>query len=134
MGQYRLSYKYPLEMEVIMFGRLQLYIIAGIFLFGILSAGYYSWRSGIEGEALLEYNQQQLEQSIKDKAAMEKQITDIDNVKKEVEAKNEAEKKAFKEKLESISIELSSKQVVDSDRPASKVLKDTVNKLKDVVK
>jgi Tfp pilus assembly protein PilN len=121
-------------MEAIMFGRLQLYIIAGIFLFGVLTAGYYSWRSGIEREALLEYNQQQLEQSIKDKAAMEKQIADIDNVKREVEAKNEAEKKAFKEKLESIGLELSSKQVADSDRPASKVLKDTVNKLKDVVK
>lgn len=117
-----------------MFGRLQLYIIIGIFAFGALTAGYYSWRKGIEREALLEYNQQQLEQNVKDKEEMRKQLEEIDTAKREIEERNDADKKAFKDKINSITTELSTKQTTDSDRPSSKILKETVNKLKDVVK
>lgn len=117
-----------------MFGRLQLYIVIGIFAFGALTAGYYKWRAGIEREALLEYNQQQLEQSIKDKEEMQKQLHEIDEAKRVIEERNAADKKVFKDKLDSIAVELNSKQTAADDREASKVLKDTVNKLKDVVK
>ena len=117
-----------------MFGRLQLYIVIGIFAFGALTAGYYKWRAGIEREALLEYNQQQLEQSVKDKEKMQKQLQEIDEAKRVIEERNAADKKEFKNKIDSIAIELSSKQTIADDRPSSKVLKDTVNKLKDVVK
>lgn len=117
-----------------MLGRIQLYIVAGIFFFGVLTTIYYKWRQGIEREALLEYNQQQLEQNIKDKEEMRKQLEDIDKKQKEIEAANAAEKRVFKDKLETINTELNSKVVNDADRPASKVLKDTVDKLKDVVK
>jgi hypothetical protein len=121
-------------MEVIMFGRLQLYIVIGIFAFGALSAGYYSWRKGIEREALLEYNQNQIEQSIKDKDIMRQQLEDINNKQKEIEAENAEVKKKFKEQMDVISTDLNSKETQSTDRPASDVLKKTVNKLKDVVK
>lgn len=117
-----------------MFGRLQLYIVAGIFLFGALTAGYYSWRSGIEREALLEYNQKQLEQSIKDKEEMRKQLENIELRQKEIQAENEASKKVFKEDMNTIAADLDKKEVIETDRTSSKVLKDTVNKLKDHVK
>lgn len=117
-----------------MFGRLQLYIVCGIFLFGALTAGYYKWRAGIEREALLEYNQQQLEQSIKDKEAMRKQLEDIDTKRREIEAENAEVKKKFKEQMDIITVDLSSKETQASDRQSSDVLKRTVNKLKDVVK
>jgi len=121
-------------MEVTMFGRLQLYIVIGIFLFGALSAGYYNWRKGIEREALLEYNQHQLEQNIKDQEAIRQQLEDISTKQKEVQAANDADKKVLKEKLESINTDLNSKETAATDRPASEVLKKTVNKLKDAVK
>jgi uncharacterized membrane protein len=121
-------------MEVTMFGRLQLYIVAGIFLFGALTAGYYSWRSGIEREALLEYNQKQLEQSIKDKEEMRKQLENIDAKQKEVQAENAAAKKVFSDKINSISADLDTKEVKDADNTSSKVLKDTVGKLRSIVK
>ena len=117
-----------------MFGRIQLYIFIGILVFGSLTAGYYSWRSGIEREALLEYNQKQLEQNVKDQEAMKQQLETISAKEKEVTAANEAEKKVLKEKLESISADLNSKETLASDRTASDVLKKTVNKLKDAVK
>ena len=121
-------------MEAIMFGRLQLYIIIGIFAFGALTAGYYSWRKGIEREALFEYNQKQVEQDAKDKEILRQQLEDINSKQKEIEAANAAEKKLLKDKLEAINTDLSSKETKASDRPASDVLKKTVTKLKDVVK
>ena len=117
-----------------MFGRLQLYIIVGIMLFGALTGIYYSWRKGIEREALLEYNQQQLEQNVKDQEALRQQLEEMDNKQKEIEAENLAAKKAFKDKIESINNDLNSKETVANDKSSSQILKDTVNKLKDVVK
>ena len=117
-----------------MFGRLQLYIFIGIFVFGALTAGYYSWRSGIEREALLEYNQHQLEQSLRDKEEMRKQLQLIELRQKEIQAENEAAKKVFKEDMNSIAADLDKKEVIETDRTSSQILKDTVNKLKDHVK
>ena len=117
-----------------MFGRLQLYIVIGIFLFGAMSAGYYTWRKGIEREALLEYNQKQIEQDLKDKEILRQQLDDINAKKKEIEAENAEVKKKFKEQMDIINVDLNSKETQAADKPASDVLKKTVNKLKDVVK
>lgn len=113
-------------------GRIQLYIIAGVFIFGALMTGYYQWRKGIEREALLEYNQKQLEQNLKDQAELKKKLADIDSKQKEIDAANSADKKVFKDKLNTINADIDSKGTVD--RPASAVLKKTVNKLKDAPK
>jgi predicted nucleic acid-binding Zn ribbon protein len=121
-------------MEVDMFGRIQLYIFIGILVFGSLTAGYYSWRKGIEREALLEYNQKQMEQDAKDKETLRQQVADIEKKRKEIETENAASKKVFEDKINSISANLNSKETAAEDKPSSKVLKETVDKLKDVVK
>ena len=121
-------------MEVAMFGRLQLYIVIGIFLFGALTAGYYQWRKGIEREALLEYNQHQLEQNIKDQEAIKQKLEDINNKQKQIEAENAESKKVFKDKIDNINTDLNSKETAAADKASSDVLKKTVSKLKDVVK
>ena len=115
-----------------MFGRLQLYIFIGIISFGALTAFYYQWRKGIEREALLEYNQAQLEQNIKDQEELKKKLADIDSKQKEIDAANYADKKVFKGKIDDINTEIDSKATID--RPSSDVLKKTVNKLKDAPK
>jgi Tfp pilus assembly protein PilN len=113
-----------------MFGKLQLYIIGGIILFGALTGIYYSWRSGVEREALLRYNQVQLEQSIKDQELLRQKIDNINQKQKEIDEANIADKKIFSDKIDSITNDIDSKAVVN--RPASKVLKDTIRKLKDI--
>ena len=115
-----------------MFGRLQLYIFIGIISFGALTAFYYQWRKGIEREALLAYNQAQIEQNIKDQEVMKQKLLEIGTKQAEIEAANSADKKVFKGKLEEINSGIDSKGTVD--RPASEILKKTVTKLKDVVK
>jgi hypothetical protein len=111
-------------------GRLQLYIIGGILLFGVLTGIYYSWRKGIEREALLEYNQAQIEQNIKDQQAMRDKLEAMDKKQREIEAANAADKKDFKDKMNSIASGID----ITNDRPASNLLKDTVKRLQEVPK
>ena len=115
-----------------MFGRIQLIIIGGVLFMGALTGIYYSWRSGIEREALLEYNQKQLEQNIKDQQILKEKLAEMDKVQAEITAHNAADKGIFKGKMESINTEIESNK--SADRPASDVLKKTVSKLKDAVK
>ena len=115
-----------------MFGRLQLYIIGGVLLFGVLTGIYYSWRKSIEHQALLEYNQNQIEQNIKDQQAIKQKLVDIEKTQSEITAANAADKKEFKGKMDQINSSIDSKTTVD--RPASDVLKKTLTKLKDASK
>ena len=117
-----------------MFGRIQIIIIGGILLMGALTGIYYSWRSGIEREALLEYNQKQLEQSIKDKEELQKKMEAVETRTKEIEKENEDAKKIFVNKINDITADLESKEVMEKDTSSSQVLKDTVRKLQGVVK
>ena len=112
--------------------RLYLYIVGGILAFSVLTGIYYSWRKSIEREALLEYNQAQIEQNIKDQQAMREKLDAMAAKQKEIEDANAADKKNFKDKMDAINTDIVSTNTVD--RPSSDVLKKTVNKLKDVVK
>lgn len=117
-----------------MFSRIIIFTAVVFLSFGTIAGIYSSWRKGIEREALLEYNQHQLEENIKDQDILKNQLEAINNKQKEVEAANLAEKKALKDKLESINISLDTKEAIADDRPASNILKKTIGKLKDVVK
>ena len=84
-------------MEVDMFGRIQIIIIGGMLLLGALTGIYYSWRSSIEREALLEYNQKQLEQSIKDKEELKQKMDLIEIDQQAAIRKIEEDRKALEE-------------------------------------
>jgi gas vesicle protein len=115
-----------------MFGRIPLIIYGVIILMGALTGIYYSWRSGIEREALLEYNQKQLEQNIKDQQILKQKIADMDKIQEEITAHNAADKKQFKDKLDNINTDIDNNK--DGNKPASDILKKTVAKLKDAPK
>jgi uncharacterized membrane protein (DUF106 family) len=117
-----------------MFGRIQFIIIGAVLLFSVLSGIYYSWRKGIEREALLEYNQKQLEQHQKDQEEFRKRMEEIKKQQEEIAKKNEEEKKIFNDKMRAAADYLESAEVKKDDRPASSVLKETVRKLKDAPK
>lgn len=117
-----------------MFGRIQFIIIGAVLLFSVLSGIYYSWRKGIEREALLEYNQKQLEQHQKDQEEFRKRMEEIARQQEEIAKKNDEEKKIFGDKMKAASDYLDSTDVKKNDREASPILKETVRKLKDAPK
>jgi len=117
-----------------MFGRIQFIIIGAVLLFSVLSGLYYTWRKGIEREALLEYNQKQLEQHQKDQENFRRRMEEIAKQQEEIAKKNDEEKKIFGDKMRAAADYLESEDAKKDDRPASPILKETVRKLKDAPK
>lgn len=111
--------------------KIQIYIILGIVVFGSLTGIYYSWRKGIEREALLEYNQKQIEQNLKDQAAMKKRLEEITQKQAEFIKKNDEDKKVFGDKIGNIAKNI---DTVSGDRQASDILKKTIDQLRKVPK
>jgi Fe2+ transport system protein B len=117
-----------------MFGRLQIIIVGGILLIGILSGIYYSWRSSIEREALLEYNQKQLEQTIKDQEEFRIKMLAIQKSQDEIVNENNKSRKIFDDQIKTTDEYLESTAVKNADKPSSDILKETIKKLKDISK
>ena len=117
-----------------MFGRLQMIIIGGIILIGLLSGIYYAWRSSIVREALLEYNQKQLEQTIKDQEEFRVKMQAIEKSQKEILNENSNSRKVFDDQIKSTDDYLDSTTTKKADKPSSDVLKETIKKLKDISK
>lgn len=113
-------------------GKIGLYLIIGLVSMGSLTGIYYSWRKGIEREAMMAYNQKQLEQNLKDQERLKQQLADINKKQEEFIKKNKEDKKRFGKKIDGI------KNIIDSDgvddRPASDVLKKTFEELNKVPK
>ena len=95
---------------------------------------YYGWRKSIEREALLEYNQKQLEQNIRDQEDFRKKMQDIQKQQEMILSNNSAEKKIFNDKIKSASDFLDTKETREADRPSSQILRLTIIKLKDAPK
>lgn len=113
-----------------MFGRLQLYAIIAVVGFALLTGIYYSWRKGIERQALLEFNQRQLEQTLKDQEEFRRKMKEIQQSQEDLIRKNEEDKKAFESQIENVRGYIDSEEVKKIDRPASPILKETIRKLR----
>lgn len=111
-------------------GRIQLYVAAAVALVGI----YFFWKHNVEQQALMEYNQKQLEQSIEDQKKMREALDDIGKKQAEIIRQSEEDKKAYEQRLSIVNDYLDSKEVRVSDRPASDILKNTVKQLKEISK
>jgi hypothetical protein len=111
--------------------RIYIYAIAAFVVFSALTATYYSWRKGIERQALLEYNQKQLEQNVADQAEFRRKMQEIAQKQEEIIQKNTEERKAFEDKILNAQTYIDSEEARKSDRPASNILKETVKRLKE---
>lgn len=114
--------------------RLLIIVIGSIILLFILGGSYIYWKRGVEKQALYEYNQKQFIQNIKDQEILRKKLEEIAAKQKEIEDKTNADNKTFNDKINSITTMLDSKQAIEQDRPSSKILKDTIKRLKETTK
>ena len=111
--------------------RIYIYAIIGIAVFGTLTATYYSWRKSIERQALLEFNQKQLEQTVADQAEFRRKMQEIADKQEEIIKKNAEDRRAFEDKINAAQSFIESDEARKSDRPSSELLKETVKRLKD---
>jgi Flp pilus assembly protein TadB len=111
--------------------RIYIYAIIAVVVFGALTGTYYSWRKSIERQALLEFNQKQLEQTMADQAEFRRKMQEIAEKQEEILKKNDEDRRAFEEKIKGAQTFIESEEARKSDRPASDLLKETIKRLKD---
>lgn len=111
--------------------KILVYLFVSMFLFGSVTTTYYVWRRAIKREALMEYNQRQLEQTIKDKEELLKAQEDVNRAREQALKDLETENQKLNEQLGSITEYLDSADAKKSDRPSSLVIRKTIEQLKE---
>jgi uncharacterized protein HemX len=87
---------------------------------------YFWWEHSIEQRALLEFNQSQLEQLLKDQKEFNQKLTDIKQVQDKILEDEKQFKQNLDKKLSGINNFLGSDEAKRLDRPASEILKKTL--------
>lgn len=109
--------------------KLGLYAIGALLATGVIFGVYYSWKTNIERTALLEYNQKQLEQAIKDQNELKRKVQLLEGIQAAIIKQTEDDRKAYEEKMKTVDEYLQSLDAKKADRPASSVLKNTIKQL-----
>ena len=106
------------------------FIIRGMTLIGSIFGIYYAWKRDIERQALMGFNQKQMEQSLKDQQEFLKNQEQISRAQQEAAKNLLEENQKINRQLGSVSTYLNSADAKKSDRPASDILKNTIEELK----
>ena len=111
-----------------MFGlsKLQLYIVGAIALFGL----YKVWEHNVEQQALIEYNQRQLEQVIQDQQKFQQKMQAVEEKQKVIENDLAIQNDQVNKTLSTVTEYLDSKAAKKQDKPASDIFKKTVTELR----
>jgi uncharacterized protein HemX len=116
------------------FGKIPLYLSIGAFVIGLLTTVYFGWKRQVEQQALLEFNQRQLEQVIRDQQQFVEKMRRVEQSQKEIEGELAKQNAEVDNALKNIDAYLLSPEARGADRPSSLVLKNTVNQLRKVLK
>ena len=109
-----------------MVARLQFYI----FIFVILSSGFAYWKTQIEKQALMAYNQKQLEQVMKDQQAFQAKMDELNSKQKDIEKDLTAQNNEIGIKMKSLEDYLYSAETKLLEKPATIILKNTMSQMK----
>ena len=109
------------------------YVVGGIavvLLLISLGTGLMVWKHSIQNQALLEFNNKQLEQVVADQKKFNDLMTSLNAVQKKISDDLASKNQALDEKLNGIEGYLTSAEAKKSDRDASEVLKKTIEELR----
>lgn len=113
-----------------MFGisKLGIYVFIAVLSLGAVTTTYFVWRHNIRQQALLEFNMKQAEQTAKDQAEFIRQQQEIASQQAAAARALANQNDALSRRMSNIDRFLTSPQV--QDRPASDVLKETIDRLR----
>ena len=100
-------------------------LIGFVVVFGSITTTYIVWKKGIERTALLEANQKQLEQSIRDKEELSRKLKILEDAERELIKKLKADEDVFLKKIGPLDDYLNDPERHKEDRPSSQILKNT---------
>jgi Tfp pilus assembly protein PilE len=110
--------------------RLWLYMALAVMAIGAVTTTYYVWKSSIERAALMEFNRAQLEQSRKDQEEFLRRQEALEEQQREATRALLEQNRDVQNRIESIQGNLNSPAAAAADRPASDILKRTVEQLR----
>lgn len=113
-----------------MFGlsKITIYLLIAVVSMGGITTTYYVWKRNIQHQALLEFNQKQMEQNAKDQAEFIRQQQEIATQQAAAARALAEQNDALNRRMSGIDRYLTSSQA--QDRPASDVLKQTIDRLR----
>lgn len=109
--------------------KIVVYVFIAFTLIGSIFGIYYAWKRDIERQALMQFNQKQMEQSLKDQQEFMKKQERISKVQQEAARELVEENQKISRKLGSVTNYLSSADAKKNDRAASDILKNTIEQL-----
>jgi hypothetical protein len=117
-------------MVVDMFGlsKITVYLFIAVLSVGAITTTYFVWKHNIRQQALAEFNMQQMEQTAKDQAEFMRQQQEIAAQQAAAARALTQQNEALGRRMGSIDRFLSSSQT--QDRPASDVIKQTLDRLR----
>lgn len=92
-------------------------------------AVYFWWESRVEHRALLDFNQKQMEQLLKDQKELDKKLTDLRQVQDQILENEKQFKQNLDKKLSGITGFLNSEEAKKLDRSSSEILKRTLKEI-----
>jgi Tfp pilus assembly protein PilO len=110
--------------------KIWLYLAIGAAVIIFTMAAYYSWKSSIEQLALLRFNQQQLEQTVRNQEEFRQRQAEIEEQQRQSARQLIEENNRLRSTVQDIQSMLNTPEFTASDRPASDVLKRTIEQLR----
>lgn len=101
------------------------YILIGAAALGL----YFWWQNTIEQNALLRFNQSQMEEVVKNQKKVAEALSDIRQIQDQIIENEKQFKQNLDKKLSGINDFLNSEEAKKLDRPSSEILKRTVKEI-----
>lgn len=111
------------------FGKILTYLGIGLLSVGVLYGAYKMWENSVKTRALLEFNNAQLEQVIKDQQRFNAQMELLREFQIELLNQTNEQNQLLEDKLNDIDQYLGSDEATSGNRPSSDVLKETIRRL-----
>ncbi len=99
---------------------------------GAVITAYYVWKSSVERAALLEFNRAQLEQTIREQEEFRRRQEELEHQQREATRALLEQNRDVQRRIQAIQGNLNSPEAVASDRPASEILKRTIDQLREI--
>lgn len=112
--------------------KLWLYAAIAVTAVTVVTGTYYIWKSSIVRAAQMEYNQKQLEQTVRDQEEFRRRQEALEEQQREATRALLEQNREVQSRVQSIQENLNSPAAAASDRPASDILKRTVEQLREV--
>lgn len=106
------------------------YLGAALLAMTLTTGLYLFWKRSIELQALQDFNRQQLEQTVREQEIFRQKQAELEEQQRIISRNLAAENTRLRTRVESIQNMLNSPETAASDRPASDVLRRTVDELR----